>query len=176
MILFNLIKSKYFIALLVVLVLSVIGYKVYWHIYNIGYQACNEQFLEYKNAQAVKTLELQNEYDRQKEKYQAQTEDLVAQIGKNQESYNKKLIAIESDYSGKLLQSESRASLYKQLSRTSKCSNNDLADYSARLDKTVTEGRQLVAQLRELIELRDSQLRELGKQLQLMTGKNNAGN
>ena len=144
------------------------GYWVYNYVYEKGYNACNQQFDAYKQAQEAVIHNLETTYYEQEKKYQKQTEKLVVQISEAKESYNKKLLVIEHDYARKLHESEQRASVYKQMSRDTNNSCNSLADHSAKLDRSLTEGREVVRQLRAIIELRDSQLRDCGKQFQLI--------
>lgn len=149
------------------------GYWFYNYAYDKGYAACNREFTSYKAEQLAQIQKLESAYHEQEKKYQKETESLVVRITQAKETYSKQLLVIEHSYADKLLKSEQRASLYKQMSGSSKCSCNSLADYSARLDRNLTEGINLVRELRELIKLRDEQLKQCGKQFQLI-GKVNA--
>lgn len=162
--LFKAIKSEYLIALIIVVVIWIIV----TGIYQFGYYNCNKEFTAYKQTQLIKTLELENKYREQEKVYSEKTQDLVQQISESQESFTKQLNAIEQSYSNKLLESERRANLYKQMSSSSNNSSISLADYTARLDRTIVQGRQLVKELRATIELRDQQLKQCGEQLKLM--------
>ena len=111
---------------------------------------------------------MSNDYREQEKKYQSKTQDLVQQITASKENYHTQLLAIERSYANRLQQSESRANLYSQMSRDSDSSREYLAHYTAKLDRTIVEGRQLVTELKAIIELRDEQLRQCGEQLKLM--------
>ena len=52
------------------------------------------------------------------------------------------------------------------MSEAGRCTSDDLSAYTAKLDRSLTEGRELVRELRELIKLRDQQLNQLGKELE----------
>lgn len=158
------IKSNYLLGLIILTVITLL-FKL---IYDFGYDACNEKFISYKQTQIIKTLELENKYREQEKVYTEKTQSLVQQISESQESFTEQLNAIEQSYSNKLLESERRANLYKQMSSSSNNSSISLADYTARLDRTIVQGRQLVKELRATIELRDRQLKQCGEQLKLM--------
>ena len=140
----------------------------YNYAYTCGFDACNKEFIAYKQEQLITVQKLENEYREQEKKYQSKTQDLVQQITASKENYHTQLLAIERSYANKLQQSESRANLYSQMSRDSDSSREYLAHYTAKLDRTIVEGRQLVTELKAIIELRDEQLRQCGEQLKLM--------
>lgn len=162
--LLKLFKSEYLISLVIVGVIALIISVIY----QFGYYNCNKEFTLYKQTQLIKTLELENKYREQEKVYTEKTQSLVQQISESQESFTKQLTAIEQSYSNKLLESERRANLYKQMSSSSNDSSISLADYTARLDRTIVQGRQLVKELRATIELRNQQLKQCGEQLKLM--------
>lgn len=154
-------------------ILSVVGVVyagnwIYHYGYDKGYNVCSKEFTAYKQKQQSIVQQLESSYREQEKKHQQETEKLVVRITEAKETYSKQLLVIEHSYADKLLKSEQRASLYKQMSRNTTCSCDNLADYSTRFDRSLTEGIYLVRELRELIKLRDEQLRQCGKQLQLI--------
>lgn len=165
---FNAIKSKFILFLGGGIILLAVIYKFYLFSYNIGFEACNKDFMEYKHSQLLLVQNLENKYHEQEKTYQAKTQDLVQQITESKENYNRKLLNLERSYAYKLQQSERRASIYSNMSTGSNNSKISLANHTAKLDRTIVEGRQLVTELKAIIELRDSQLRQCGEQLKLM--------
>lgn len=161
-------KSDYLGYLVPTFILLLIICGLYHLAYTAGYNSCNTEFLAYKQAQTAKVLELETQYNEQEKKYQTETQALVQQISKSTEDFNKQLTNLKQSYADKLQQSEQRANLYKQMSDGSNNSRNNLATHTARLDRIIVEGRQLVAELRATIELRDQQLNQCGEQLKLM--------
>ena len=169
-------KSKLWISIIIVIVISIYSGFLYNRGYDNGYNKCNKLFSDYKIDQQLMFDKLEEQYREQEKKYFKETENLVVQVAETKETYTQQLIDLERVYSGRLRESEKRASLYKQMSANSKCSTVNLADYTARLDRTVVEGRKLVKELTELVKLRDSQLRQCGEQIKLLQENNYASN
>ena len=90
-------------------------------------------------------------------------------IDKNN-NLQREIVDVKKDYeySVRLSESEQRAKVYKRMSEQGKCQSSDLSDYTTRLDRSLTEGRQVVRLLRETLELHDNQLRQIGEQLKQM--------
>lgn len=166
--LINTIKPKFLLFLLGGLSLLAVIFCFYSYAYTVGFDACNKKFIAYKQTQLETVQKLENDYREQEKKYQSETQDLVQQISKSKENYHMQLLAVERSYANKLQQSESRANLYSQMSRDSDSTREYLAHYTAKLDRTIVEGRQLVTELKAIIELRDEQLKQCGEQLKLM--------
>lgn len=70
-----------------------------------------------------------------------------------------------TDYERRLRNSASRADYYFTMSQAGAAEQASLASHAARLDRAVEEGRYVVTDLRSVIELRDAQLIQLGKQI-----------
>lgn len=76
---------------------------------------------------------------------------------------------------GELQQSDARAAHLLALSQAGPAQQRDVAEYAARLDRTVVEGRQLVGEFRTTLEQRDATIRALGAQIladRKLTGEN----
>lgn len=86
-----------------------------------------------------------------------------AQISKNQ--YDADIAAINSSADDRVRQSEARASKYAAMSKASAAEQERLAKYAARLDQTVTEGRQLVEELTATIAERERTIHNLSNQI-----------
>lgn len=115
---------------------------------------------------------LKDEYSEQEKKYTAQTHDLVAQIHKQEQKHKIAIATLNASFNDRLQQSEQRAKVYQRMSKTSSGGCKNLGDYTARFDKQLTEGIDLVRELTEIIELRDNQLKSLNKQLKIMEKSN----
>ena len=165
---FNAIKPKFLMYVGLGIILLAVIYKFYMFSYNQGFETCDKEFRAYKQTQFLLVQNLENKYREQEKNYQSKTQDLVQQITESKEEYNRKLLDLERSYAYRLQQSEHRASLYSQMSTGSNNSKVSLANYTAKLDRTIVEGRQLVTELKAIIELRDNQLRQCGEQLKLM--------
>lgn len=164
---------KYLIHIIGLLALGFSVYQFYSFAYDNGYEECKSQWDEYKQLQNEYIASLEEDYEKADQKYSQEKEKLVVQIYNNQNEYNSKLVALERDYSLKLHQSETRADYYQYLSQAQDSTVGNLANYTARFDRTIVEGQQVVRELRELIKLRDEQLRKCGAELKLIVGDDN---
>lgn len=114
-----------------------------------------------KLEQAQYINRLQQNYLNKESVYITELNNIKDTYAKAKDEYTKKLNAIKSSYSMQLQQSEQRASIYKREAlSTDGCSN--LAEYAGKLDRSLTEGRDVVKQLRELVKLRDAQIQQIG--------------
>ena len=138
-----------------------------WYGYHQGSKHIQTLWDQDKLEQAQYINRLQQNYLNKESVYITELNNIKDIYAKAKDEYTKKLDAIKSSYSMQLQQSEQRASVYKRETlSTDECTN--LAEYAGRLDRSLTEGRDVVKQLRETLELRDNQLRQIGEQLKQM--------
>ena len=134
--------------------------------YSAGSSEVKQQWVAEQKANTAKANELKVNYEEQLNEYRQKTDSLSKEIYDTRTQYDNRIATIKSDYTNRLLNSEQRASVYKRMSEAGKCTSDDLSAYTAKLDRSLTEGRELVRELRELIKLRDQQLNQLGKELE----------
>ena len=134
--------------------------------YSAGSAEVKQQWVAEQKANTVKVNELKVNYEEQLSEYRQKTDSLSKEIYDTRTQYDNSIATIKSDYTNRLLNSEQRASVYKRMSEAGRCTSDDLSAYTAKLDRSLTEGRELVRELRELIKLRDQQLNQLGKELE----------
>lgn len=134
--------------------------------YSAGSSEVKQQWVAEQKANTAKVNELKVNYEEQLNEYRQKTDSLSKEIYDTRTQYDNRIATIKSDYTNRLLNSEQRASVYKRMSEAGKCTSDDLSAYTAKLDRSLTEGRELVRELRELIKLRDQQLNQLGKELE----------
>lgn len=113
-------------------------------------------------------LKIEEVHKKTLQEYIDKNNNLQREIVDVKKDYEVKLRNINDEYSVRLSESEQRAKVYKRMSEQGKCQSSDLSDYTVKLDRSLTEGRQVVKFLRETIELRDNQLRQIGEQLKQM--------
>ena len=89
--------------------------------------------------------------------------DELAEKGK---SHAVALVELRREYDGRLLQSDKRASYYQRLAKGGAVEQANLASHAARLDRSLEEGRRMVAELSATLRQRDDQLRAVSKQLE----------
>lgn len=132
-----------------------------WFGYYQGSKHVQTLWNQDKLEQAQYINRLQQNYLNKESVYITELNIIKDTYAKAKDEYTKKLNAIKSSYSMQLQQSEQRASVYKREAlNTDGCTN--LAEYAGRLDRSLTEGRDVVKQLRELVKLRDAQIQQIG--------------
>lgn len=108
---------------------------------------------------------IKGEYDELNRKHSYETGQLSARLQTAKQEYENELSAVKSDYAGRLQQSTKRADIYQRQAQAGTLECRSLASHAARLDSSLEEGRQLVAELRATVRLRDGQLIELSNQI-----------
>lgn len=137
-------------------------YSLYSNAYNAGYEACRASYQE-------KLLEQQIMQQKKERAFNERVEALSIKLTETRINYENTVNKLKSDYANELLKSEKRAELYLSYSKSDRAKQRDLAVYTAKLDRSLTEGRELVKQLTETIRTRDAQLRALGVYIQEST-------
>lgn len=123
--------------------------------YNAGYDACQSKYRE-------ELLKQQVENQQKEQAFNETINNLTVSLTETRIRYENTVNKLKSTYANELLKSEQRAELYKRYSEADKAKQRALAEHTARLDRSLTEGRELVKQLTETIKTRDAQLRALG--------------
>ena len=95
-------------------------------------------------------------------------EALSIELTETRITYENTVNKLKSDFNNELLKSEKRAELYLSYAKSDRAKQRDLAIHAAKLDRSLTEGRELVKQLTETIRTRDAQ-RALGVYIQEST-------
>ena len=127
--------------------------------YDAGYDACQSKYRE-------ELLKQQVENQHKEQAFNETINSLTADLTETRVRYENTVNKLKSTYANELLKSEQRAELYKRYSEADKAKQRTLAEHTARLDRSLTEGRELVKQLTETIRTRDAQLRALGVYIQ----------
>lgn len=123
--------------------------------YNAGYDACQSKYRE-------ELLKQQVENQQKEQAFNETINNLTVNLTETRIRYENTVNKLKSTYANELLKSEQRAEFYKRYSEADKAKQRALAEHTARLDRSLTEGRELVKQLTETIRTRDAQLRALG--------------
>lgn len=118
-----------------------------------------------KNVQDKAISDLKLKYSILEREHEKVTGEIENDLQRAKQEYDAALAAQQSQFAKRLLQSESRADIYKRQAQGSVTERRDLASHAARLDSSLEEGRRLVEELRRTLELRDRQLRSLGAQI-----------
>lgn len=123
--------------------------------YNAGYDACQSKYRE-------ELLKQQVENQQKEQAFNETINNLTVNLTETRIRYENTVNKLKSTHANELLKSEQRAELYKRYAEANKAKQRALAEHTARLDRSLTEGRELVKQLTETIRTRDAQLRALG--------------
>jgi hypothetical protein len=86
-------------------------------------------------------------------------------LTKVRNEYEQNIADSNRDHAVRLQQLETRERSYQRMSQSTDAERRALADTATELDRTLTEGRYLVGQLRQTLVLRDKQLIEIGVQV-----------
>lgn len=123
--------------------------------YNAGYDACQSKYRE-------ELLKQQVENQQKEQAFNETINNLTVNLTETRIRYENTVNELKSAHANELLKSKQRAELYKRYSKADKAKQRALAEHTAKLDRSLTEGRELVKQLTETIRTRDAQLRALG--------------
>lgn len=133
-----------------------------------GYSVGKHKQINIYNAEKVKVDALLLEKNKDNVELQNRINSLVEDNNSKllgvKSKYEKDISSIKQSYSSELLQSKERSNLYlKYYSKDDQqCSNErQLAEYTARLDNSLTEGRQLVKEFSTTLRYRDEQVKGL---------------
>lgn len=132
-----------------------IQYVIVNNAYNSGFETCRAQ---YQERLLIQKIEQENKERALNEELGALSNELV----ETRLQYENTITNLKSEYDSELLKSKQRAELYQRYSQSDKAKQRNLANYTAQLDRSLTEGRELVRQLTEALRTRDTQLRALG--------------
>lgn len=154
-------KSYWIIGLVVVICLG--------GAYSLGYSSgSNDKQLEWNEdiqSYQQKVRELTEQLKNQEKEYRAENTRILLELNNAKKDYEKSVAVLDANYSDRLREYEARAKIYESQAQSGKSQCRNLASYTTKLDKCLTEGRELVKELSRTIKLRDSQLRLLGEQI-----------
>lgn len=81
------------------------------------------------------------------QKHVSSQQELILQIQTLRKEYEKKLADVQFDYADRLRESEQRSVIYRQQQAASSDECRALAEHASRLDRSLTEGRELVTRV-----------------------------
>ena len=142
--------------------IAVIGYLQYSLIsgsYDAGYIACKEKNQKY-------ILELQSQIKEKEKVFNERVEALSIELTETRLRHENTIDTIKRTYANELRKSEQRASVYQRYATADEAKQRTFIKHTTELDRSLTEGRELVRELTETIKLRDAQLRALGKYIE----------
>ena len=140
-----------------------------WGTYYLGSSSGKDHVQQQWDAQKVKDLQaankLRDEYRLRESKYQQTITTVESELRNAQTQHQSELSRLTAEYTGRLLKSEGRVGVYQRQAQGSAADRERLASHAAQLDRSLEEGRQLVAELRATVGLREEQLKSLAAQI-----------
>lgn len=127
------------------------------------------KFSAYKSKQSGIYEVLKDKYDRAEKRLERATAQNETKLKEIKDEYEQTIIDVSSSYDDRLLDLEERLAYYDSLPSNGEGSSacRDIISRTARLDRSLEEGRHLVIQLRERLTLREEQLTIIGQQLRI---------
>lgn len=152
-----------------ILATLVIGSLIWWvsHTsYVAGQRDIQEQW-DAERATYKKAMDtLRDQYAALEAKARIDNQRNSDELAEKEKAYAVALVELQREYDGRLLQSNKRASYYQRLAKGGAVEQANLASHAARLDRSLEEGRRMVAELSATLRQRDDQLRAVSKQLE----------
>lgn len=152
-----------------ILATLVIGSLIWWvsHTsYVAGQRDIQEQW-DAERATYKKAMDtLRDQYATLEAKARIDNQRNSDELAEKEKSHAVALVELRREYDGRLLQSDKRASYYQRLAKGGAVEQANLASHAARLDRSLEEGRRMVAELSATLRQRDDQLRAVSKQLE----------
>ena len=152
----------------VLLAVSILG--TVWFIYDSGVDSGSRQVQAQWDAEKAtykKAMDtLRDQYATLEAKARIDNQRNSDELAEKEKTHAVALVELRREYDGRLLQSDKRASYYQRLAKGGAVEQANLASHAARLDRSLEEGRRMVAELSATLRQRDDQLRAVSKQLE----------
>lgn len=121
--------------------------------------------LKYKEEQQKVTEALRKKLEVEVSKNAALMQRNTADLAKAKREYEITINDLNHEHTDRLRSLQERTNYYRGLSEASTAECRNLGNITTELDRNLVEGRRLVIELRERLELREQELRVIGKQL-----------
>ena len=152
-----------------ILATLVIGSLIWWvsHTsYVAGQRDIQEQW-DAERATYKKAIDtLKDQYATLESKVRIDNQRNSDELAEKELSHAVTLARLNSEYAGRMQLAEQRASRYQRLAKGGAVEQANLARHAAELDRSLEEGRRMVAELSATLRQRDDQLRAVSKQLE----------
>ena len=152
-----------------ILATLVIGSLIWWvsHTsYVAGQRDIQEQWdaerATYKKAMDI----LKDQYATLEGKVRIENQRNSDELAQKETAHAVALAQLNAEYAGRMQFFEQRANRYKRQAQGGAVEQANLARHAARLDRSLEEGRRMVAELSATLRQRDDQLRAVSKQLE----------
>lgn len=150
-------------TLIFILITSISIYISYYFGYSAGSDARLKEYQE-------NIISLQESFRVKENEWNKKNTEISLQLADAKKEYEESISSLTGSFNDKLRQSEARASIYRSQASSSESERRSLASHAAKLDRCLTEGQQVVRELRSTVELRDKQIKLLGDELIALKG------
>mgnify|MGYP003477691768 FL=1 len=138
-------------------------------LYNLAYENGASSIQTQWNAEKLKHSEEMDALEKQmvalERDHQKENERITHELAQANQIHAVSLAANRSDYDKRLQLASKRYGVYQAIGVSSSSECRGLSSHAIELDRTLEEGRFLVRELRDTLELRDSQVKSLGSQI-----------
>lgn len=119
-----------------------------------------------KTTHAKAMRDLQDKYATLEAKVRIDNQRNSDELAAQETAHAVALAQLNQHFADRMLKSDKRASYYERLAKGGAVEQANLARHAAELDRSLEEGRRVVAELTETLRQRDNQLRAVAKQLE----------
>lgn len=154
------------IGLVLLLSASVLGGVSTWG-YRKGAANIQQQWDRERATLLAAALKVEQDNRAKETAHKVQTSALEAKLREAEAQYEEALATVRSDYGDWLRTSNERAARYRLWSEASTSERDRLADHAAKLDASLAEGREVVAEFRVALGQCQRDLKALGEQITL---------
>lgn len=142
---------------------------VLWGTYSLGSNSGEAHVQQQWDAQKAKDLlaiqKVRDELSQAESQHRLQVSTLEGELRNVEARYRMELDRLTGDFANRLRDSDTRAGIYQRQAEGGAVERNRLASHAAKLDRSLEEGRRLVAELRTTLGLRDKQVESLAAQI-----------
>lgn len=118
----------------------------------IGSDRESNKYSQEKLQNAQQTAELVRMYNLRLEEHAKKQADLVQELNDAKEKHQTIVSNLRSEFSVRMLESENRGKIYRKRAEIAGAECGALAEHTAKLDRSLTEGRELVKEFRADLE------------------------
>lgn len=140
-----------------------------WGTYSLGSNSGEAHVQQQWDAQKAKDLlaiqKVRDELSQAESKHRQEVTSLEGELRNAEALHRNELDRLTGDFTVRLRDSKSRAGVYQRQAQGGAAERDRLARHAAELDRTLEEGRRLVAELRATLGLRDEQVKSLAAQI-----------
>ena len=118
----------------------------------IGADRENTKYIKEKMRIQEQTAELIQQYRERVEEHAKRQLDLIQELNDAKQRHQTIVSNLRNEFSARMLESENRGRIYRERAEAAGAECRALAEHTARLDQSLTEGRELVKEFREDLE------------------------